>query len=207
MNIPKIFHHIWFGNEIPDILLECRQSFNHISDGWELKVWNEKHFTDTEWEIDVKEIIDTGKYRLACEVARLLVLRRFGGFYLDHDIWAINSFNSLLGIPDFVYSVHPGGGHMGATGVIGCRPENELLIKAAEETLRTERWSMFSLIATETGFPPLQNRDIFYPWYHTENPEDKYRKTPESVCTHLWLRAGIEYDIEKLKEMQHPQEV
>ena len=96
--IPKIIHYCWFGgNEKPEIIKNCIKSWKEYCPDWEIKEWNEDNFDVTSIPY-MKEAYDQKKWAFVSDVARLIVLQRYGGVYLDTDveIQRMNPFEKYL---------------------------------------------------------------------------------------------------------------
>lgn len=105
--IPKIIHWCWFGKGARNTLLQkCYASWEQIliPAGFTLKEWNEENFTS-----DVPEfatILRRRKWVLAADVARLEILYRHGGLYLDCDMEALKDLSPLLDCECFLGKQH-----------------------------------------------------------------------------------------------------
>lgn len=93
--IPKIIHYCWFGgNELPPYVQKCIQSWQKYCPEYEIIRWDESNF-DVNLLPYTKEAYDAGKYAFVSDVARLYIVKKYGGFYLDTDVELIKSLNEL----------------------------------------------------------------------------------------------------------------
>lgn len=98
-NVPKIIHQTWRTEDLPPFIEECVKSVRDRHPGWE-----HRFHTDDDWHklldgnpfITPDEFwrIPTGIQR--SDVARMLALYRDGGAYLDVDILAVRTLDSLI---------------------------------------------------------------------------------------------------------------
>lgn len=94
--IPKKIHYCWFGHdEMPQLAIECIESWHKLMPDWEYKLWNESNF-DIESSSYTKEANDAGKYAFVSDYVRLFALEKEGGVYLDVDFEVYKPFDNLL---------------------------------------------------------------------------------------------------------------
>lgn len=102
MAIPKIIHYCWMsGDPFPADIQECIDSWKQIMPDYELKLWNSDNF-DVNICQYTKEAMECKKYAFVSDYIRLYALYTEGGIYLDSDVKAIKSFDSLLNEPAFI---------------------------------------------------------------------------------------------------------
>lgn len=84
--IPKTIHYCWFGhNPKPEIIEKCIASWRKYCPDWEIIEWNEDNWDVTRFSY-AQEAYDAGKWAFVSDVARLDVLCKLGGVYLDTDV-------------------------------------------------------------------------------------------------------------------------
>ncbi|SFL15951.1 Capsular polysaccharide synthesis protein [Paenibacillus sp. 1_12] len=94
--IPKTIHYCWFGgNEKPDIVKRCMDSWARYLSEYEFVEWNENNF-DINCNMYVREAYEAKKFAFVSDYARAHALYHFGGIYLDTDVEVFKSFNDLL---------------------------------------------------------------------------------------------------------------
>jgi len=84
--IPKTIHYCWFGgNPKPEIIEKCIASWKQFCPDWEIKEWNETNY-DVTLHPYVKEAYEAKKWAFVSDVARLEIVQREGGVYMDTDV-------------------------------------------------------------------------------------------------------------------------
>jgi len=102
--IPKIIHYCWLsGDEFPDLIKKCIQTWKDKLPDYEFMLWDTNRFP-LEDNIWVKQAFESKKYAFAADYIRLHAVNTYGGIYLDTDIEVIKSFNPLLHLPYFIGS-------------------------------------------------------------------------------------------------------
>lgn len=94
--IPKIIHYCWFGkNKLPDIFYKCIESWKKFCPDYEIKLWTEDNF-----DINIipycRDAYKQKKYALVSDYARLYILYKYGGIYLDIDVEMIKNIDIFL---------------------------------------------------------------------------------------------------------------
>jgi hypothetical protein len=110
MLIPKLIHQIWLGADAPHpLMMEWRRRWRELHPGWELVVWRElgegpdlhlvgsslgRHVTP----VNIISALLSRAANLAqrANIWRYLVLREYGGLYVDHDVEPVQPVDSLL---------------------------------------------------------------------------------------------------------------
>ncbi|CDN93031.1 glycosyltransferase family 32 protein [Agrobacterium tumefaciens] len=106
--VPRLIHQIWIGEKAPPVSVEAWAS-HAASHGYEYRLWRE---ADLEREgvlaNDVfRTMLHQGDYPGAVDVARYILLERFGGIYLDCDWYpasddlSFDAFLPLMGLTAF----------------------------------------------------------------------------------------------------------
>ena len=93
MSIPKVFHRVWLGGEMPVQFEAFGRAWLEMNPGWTMQTWDES-------------VIETLDNRANCEKARTYseksdfirheVLVRHGGVYIDTDFQPLKPLGSLL---------------------------------------------------------------------------------------------------------------
>lgn len=87
--IPRILHHIWVGGPLPNHYAAYRRWWKRLHPHWEHRLWRDR---DLQW-LEHRDLYDrwgelaprnAGQFR--ANIARLEVLYRHGGVYLDCDM-------------------------------------------------------------------------------------------------------------------------
>ena len=99
--IPKTIHYCWFsGNPIPDTLKRCMETWEKFCPDYEIVRWDESNY-DISWSPYMVQAYERKKWGFVSDVARLDILYRYGGIYLDTDVELLKSLDELLYQPAF----------------------------------------------------------------------------------------------------------
>lgn len=102
MSIPKKIHQVWIGpKQLPEKYVEMTANMKAMHPDWEYKLWshdeifNDLYVDDVFLQSYVKEP-DTFRWAFITDRVKLLLLRDFGGVYVDVDAKPVKSFNDIL---------------------------------------------------------------------------------------------------------------
>lgn len=99
--IPRTIHYCWFGKkEMPSFLKECIRSWERFCPEYEIIRWDETNY-DTGKYLYTEQAGRHGKWAFVSDVARLDILYRYGGIYLDTDVELVRGIDELLCQPGF----------------------------------------------------------------------------------------------------------
>lgn len=99
--IPKIIHYCWFGgNELPEEVKKCINSWEKVMPEYKIIRWDESNYDVTKNRF-IKEAYENKKWAFVSDYARLDILYNYGGVYLDTDVEVIKSFDDLLKLDGF----------------------------------------------------------------------------------------------------------
>jgi hypothetical protein len=94
--IPKIIHYCWLsGDPIPEAYQKCMDTWKEKLSGYEIILWDTKRF-DINSMLWIKQAFETQVYACAADYIRLYAIYTHGGIYLDMDMEALKSFDTLL---------------------------------------------------------------------------------------------------------------
>ena len=94
--IPKIIHYCWIsGDKKPALIRECISSWKKALPDYTFKLWDANSF-DFDSVPFTKEALAAQKWPFVSDYIRLFALNKFGGIYLDSDVQALGSIDSLL---------------------------------------------------------------------------------------------------------------
>lgn len=94
--IPKIIHYMWLGKkQIPSNLQKCIDSWKKYCPDYEIIRWDENNY-DVEKHAYMKAAYEKGAYGFVPDYARLDILYRHGGIYMDTDVEVIKNLDLLL---------------------------------------------------------------------------------------------------------------
>lgn len=95
-NIPKIIHLTWFsGEEYPDHLKKCIDTWERILPDFKIKLWTMDMARNLNIQY-INEALDAKKWAFASDVVRAYAVWKYGGIYMDTDIWLFKRFDDLL---------------------------------------------------------------------------------------------------------------
>ena len=144
--IPKIINYCWFGDgKLGEKEKKCLKSWKVFFPDWEIKLWNEYNF-DISAIPYTQEAYDEKKWAFVSDVARLVILYRYGGIYLDTDVEVISNLDNIINAGSFMgiesfdecrINVNPG-------LIVGAEPGNRVI----KDILDTYKFDHFK---TKTG--------------------------------------------------------
>ncbi len=187
--IPKVIHYCWFGKgEKNDLILKCIQTWKDKLSDYEIKEWNEDNFDVNAYEF-TRSAYTNKKWAFVADYARFIVLQKYGGIYLDTDMYVVRSFNDLLGQKMIIG--YEDKAHVSA-GIIGCTANNEYISDCLNVYNKMTTLTPIPKILTEVygqkdyGFTPMPV-NYFYP-FTAENIKDftGYNAPEETYAVHMW---------------------
>ena len=105
-SIPKLIHLCWFGgDEYPVEVKSCLESWKRVLPDYEIRVWN----YDDAMALDipfVKEALHQKKWAFAADVVRFYAVYKYGGVYMDSDIFLYKRFDELMERGDEFITFH-----------------------------------------------------------------------------------------------------
>lgn len=162
MSIPKIIHYCWFGGgPISPENRKCMESWKKYCPDYKIIEWNEQNFEISQNRY-AQQAYEAKKYAFVSDYARLAVLYRYGGIYLDTDVELVRPLDELLQYKGFIGMEHSVPTPYGRTLLVntgsgvGAEPGCEMIGKM----LASYRNAAF---VQETGEPDLRTctqRDI-----------------------------------------------
>ncbi len=94
--IPKVIHYCWFsGKEMPDGFKKCVESWRKYCPDYEIRRWDESNY-DITGNLYMKQAYDHQKWGFVPDYARLDILFRHGGIYMDTDVELVRNLDELL---------------------------------------------------------------------------------------------------------------
>lgn len=94
--IPKIIHYCWFGgNPLPELAVNCIDSWKKYCPDYQIIEWNESNF-DLHYNDYVWEAFQAKKWAFITDVVRLYALANYGGVYMDTDVEVIKPLDPYL---------------------------------------------------------------------------------------------------------------
>lgn len=99
--IPKKINYCWFsGNPIPDTLKRCMETWEKFCPDYEIVRWDESNY-DISWSPYMVQAYEHKRWGFIPDIARLDILYRYGGIYLDTDVELLRNLDELLFQPAF----------------------------------------------------------------------------------------------------------
>lgn len=122
--IPKKIHSFWFsGDKKPESVLKCIESWKKACPDYEIIEWNADNYDVTKNKY-LNKAYEMRKWAFASDVARLDVINRYGGFYLDLDVQLYKSLDSLR---KHAFVIGFGPYREIEAAAFGAEPENKLI--------------------------------------------------------------------------------
>jgi hypothetical protein len=107
--IPKTIHYCWFGrNPKPPLMKTCIESWGKFCPDYEIIEWNEDNY-DVNQNRFIREAYQAGKWAFVSDFARMDVIYRYGGVYIDTDVELIKPLDRFLYDAAFCGMEYPGG--------------------------------------------------------------------------------------------------
>lgn len=123
--IPKKIHYCWFGkNPIPKKNMDWMESWKKYCPDYEIIRWDESNYDITK-NAYMYEAYKAGKWGFVPDYARLDIIYRHGGIYLDTDVELIKNMDELL--YQKAFSGIDGTGNVSLGLGFGSQPEYGLL--------------------------------------------------------------------------------
>ena len=99
--IPKTIHYCWFGyGQKSRLMKKCIQSWYRICPDYKIIEWNESNFNINMNEY-TRMCYREKKYAFLSDYARLWIVYKYGGIYLDIDVELLKRPDALLSFPAF----------------------------------------------------------------------------------------------------------
>lgn len=106
--IEKTIHYCWFGgNQLPESVVKCIDSWKKYCPEYKIIQWNESNY-DYKKNPYMSAAYEDHKFAFVTDYARLDIIYHHGGVYLDTDVELINSLDSLLELDMYLGFELPG---------------------------------------------------------------------------------------------------
>ena len=199
--IPRVFHRIWIGGPEPSHHWPWIESWRRLHPDWQIVTWTDQTLPPLRNQAGFDRATSPAQ---KADIARLELLHRFGGVYLDTDMEAFRSIDALLdgvtffcGTEDDVWL---------STSILGCTAANPVAETLVEELPRSLVRHPDAAINVQSG-PPFFTRvvnrlrttldpgeitvfprQLFYP-YHFSEPDRANDVFPEAYAAHHWSHS------------------
>lgn len=128
--IPKVIHYCWFGeSELPKTAKECIESWRKMCPNYEIKKWDESNY-DVNKNDYTRLAYKNKKWAFLTDYARLDILSKEGGTYLDTDVKLIKSITPLIENGAFMSFEQQGRVNTGIG--FACEPKNPIVMENKE---------------------------------------------------------------------------
>ena len=128
--IPKILHYIWLGGKKTELAEKCIASFHTFLPEYEIKEWNESNIDVNEFGETLKEQYQQWyaekKYAFCSDIARLFILQKYGGIYVDTDVEFIRPIPKNILTTNFLCRDNPIG-KVTCGDIWGVEPDEKLV--------------------------------------------------------------------------------
>ncbi len=190
--IPKKLHYCWFGKNPKSELIErCIASWREHCPDFEIKEWNEENFDVTAHPF-TKLMYEQKHWAFVSDYARLAILEREGGVYLDTDMLLVQSISPLLADDCFLGEEEVGVINAAALGSVAhnnfiaiCKkyyddhPQERMTIPR----ILTKIFETYDKKSSVTIYPP----ETFYPFGADHIKDYRGQELPKAVYgVHLW---------------------
>ncbi len=126
-SIPKVIHYCWFGKGPKSPLItRCIESWRTTNPSFTIKEWNEENY-DVYAHPFTKKMYTSKKWAFVADYARLEILEKEGGFYLDTDMLLLQSLSPLSTNSCILGEEEPG---IISAGMIASAPHHPYIQKA-----------------------------------------------------------------------------
>ena len=99
--IPKVIHYCWFGGKPKSRLMKkCMKSWKKYAPDFEIREWNESNFDFSNSKY-AYEAFREKKWAFVSDYVRFVVLKQYGGIYLDTDVELLRPLDAELLRHDF----------------------------------------------------------------------------------------------------------
>lgn len=108
-SIPKIIHQIWpgkGGKSLPAKYIFYQNTIKKLHPNWEYILWDEEKIQAEEFP-DIDLYNTTRTYAEKADIARYMILKKYGGLYLDMDTFCLKSFDNIIGLYSFFAGIEP----------------------------------------------------------------------------------------------------
>jgi len=126
--IPKVIHYCWFGKGPKNAVIQsCITSWKRLLPDYKIIEWNEENYPITPENAFAARMYAEKKWAFVSDYARLDILAREGGIYLDTDMYLVKSLNDFLSNACFLGMED--GTHVSA-GIIGAEAGHPYILAA-----------------------------------------------------------------------------
>lgn len=100
--VPRVFHSIWIGDGVPQVLQDFAQTWRKHHPGWDYRLWR----SPSELDLSNAHLVDRPEQwvpqrnvgQFVSDVMRYEILERYGGVYIDMDFECLASIDHLMDV-------------------------------------------------------------------------------------------------------------
>lgn len=209
--IPKIIHYVWLGGDDKSIkpYIKTWQKYNP---SYELMRWDESNI---DFSLPyLKTALRQKNYANISNLARLQVLKKYGGIYIDTDVRALKSFDTFLGNHCFLgFQLIKKNMDWVNNAVMGAEPNHWFINAAIDflvnhfdgyEAANDSSPSMITKLLVKNGLRnyskngikvrdiQIYPKEVFYPysWRETLTPS-KVKISSKTYAIHEWKKRWV----------------
>jgi mannosyltransferase OCH1-like enzyme len=205
--IPKIIHYCWFGpKKFPKTEKKCIATWREHLPDYEFRLWNERNAPmDHPF---VKQAYHAKKYAFVADFVRLWAIYKFGGVYLDTDMFLIKSLTPLLSMSKVFLGYETEDNKYINAAIIGSEPNHDFIqniLNCYERISFSDNIKNLSKIAipkqvTKTYKSCVDKKNIiiypfdyFYPYPFIKKEDKDFMSyiTANTFAVHLWSLSWV----------------
>lgn len=126
--IPKKIHYIWLGGEKNLIAKKAINTWRQRAPEYQIVEWNDHNLPNYSNKF-YQNALANHDYAFASDYARLKILQKYGGIYMDTDMYLLKSPNKILNNKDLVFSIQ-NADLIFSTCFIAAKPEQDFINRA-----------------------------------------------------------------------------
>lgn len=189
--IPKRITQLWFGEPMPERLLNLCEGVRTMNPGWVYCRLGDDDLKPFGLRADrLKD--EFGNWAAVSNFVRLLVLQRVGGVYLDTDFQALKPLDPLLALGDCLAAEQDGGRICNA--FMAATPNHPWVNWQLANRARYEQKDAASGVYLATDAPrdglTIVPQHLVYPWLYTA-PESERVPHVDSLLMHGWEGSWV----------------
>lgn len=150
--IPNVIHYIWFGKEKNPIVKKSIKTWEKAAPNFRIIEWNETNLPNFTNQF-YRDAISNRDYAFASDYARLKILEKNGGVYIDTDMFLLSNPSEILKNRDLVFGIQDKN-MIFSTSFIASAP-NQKFIKKALNIYEGLKYTKGNLIANTELLSPL----------------------------------------------------
>lgn len=126
--IPKVIHYIWLGGEKSSIVKKSINTWEKVASDFQIIEWNETNLPNFTNQF-YRDAMANHDYAFASDYARLKILEKYGGIYMDTDMFLLSNPGKILKNKDLVFGIQDKD-MIFSTSFIASIPNQEFIRKA-----------------------------------------------------------------------------